>query len=138
LERSLVFVKPDGVKRGLIGEVISRFEKKGFKIIGMKMIQFTKELADKHYEEHINKPFYPNLLKYILKGPVVVFVVEGKDCVQIIRKMMGATKPTDALPGTIRGDFANNITENIIHGSDSIERAKKEIKLFFKDNELFA
>ena len=138
MERSLVFVKPDGVKRGLIGEVISRFEKKGFKIIGMKMIQFTKELADKHYEEHINKPFYPNLLKYILKGPVVVFVVEGKDCVQIIRKMMGATKPTDALPGTIRGDFANNITENIIHGSDSIERAKKEIKLFFKDNELFA
>ena len=138
MERSLVFVKPDAVKRGLIGEVISRFEKKGFKIIGMKMIQFTKELADKHYEEHINKPFYPNLLKYILKGPVVVFVVEGKDCVQIIRKMMGATKPTDALPGTIRGDFANNITENIIHGSDSIERAKKEIKLFFKDNELFA
>ena len=138
MERSLVFVKPDAVKRGLIGEVISRFEKKGFKILGIKMIQFTKELSDKHYEEHINKPFYPNLLKYILKGPVVVFVVEGKDCVQIIRKMMGATKPTDALPGTIRGDFANNITENIIHGSDSIERAKKEIKLFFKDNELFA
>ena len=137
MERSLVFVKPDAVKRGLIGEVISRFEKKGFKIIGIKMIQFTKELSDKHYEEHINKPFYPNLLKYILLGPVVVFVVEGKDCVQIIRQMMGATKPTDALPGTIRGDFANDVTQNIIHGSDSIERAKKEIKLFFKDNELF-
>jgi len=137
VERSLVFVKPDAVKRGLIGEVISRFEKKGFKIIGIKMIQFTKELSDKHYEEHINKPFYPNLLKYILLGPVVVFVVEGKDCVQIIRQMMGATKPTDALPGTIRGDFANDVTQNIIHGSDSIERAKKEIKLFFKDNELF-
>ena len=137
MERSLVFVKPDGVKRGLIGEVISRFEKKGFKIIGIKMIQFTKELSDKHYEEHINKPFYPNLLKYILTGPVVVFVVEGKDCVQIIRQMMGATKPTDALPGTIRGDFANDVTQNIIHGSDSIERAKKEIKLFFKDKELF-
>ena len=137
MERSLVFVKPDGVKRGLIGQVISRFEKKGFKIIGIKMIQFTKELSDKHYEEHINKPFYPNLLKYILTGPVVVFVVEGKDCVQIIRQMMGATKPTDALPGTIRGDFANDVTQNIIHGSDSIERAKKEIKLFFKDKELF-
>jgi len=137
VERSLVFVKPDGVKRGLIGQVISRFEKKGFKIIGIKMIQFTKELSDKHYEEHINKPFYPNLLKYILTGPVVVFVVEGKDCVQIIRQMMGATKPTDALPGTIRGDFANDVTQNIIHGSDSIERAKKEIKLFFKDKELF-
>ena len=137
MERSLVFVKPDGVKRGLIGEVISRFEKKGFKIIGIKMIQFTKELSDKHYEEHINKPFYPNLLKYIVSGPVVVFVVEGENCVQIIRQMMGATSPIDALPGTIRGDYANNVTENIIHGSDSVERAKKEIRLFFKDNELF-
>lgn len=135
-ERTLLFVKPDGVRRGLVGEIIGRFERKGLKLVGLKMLQVTPELAKKHYEEHVNKPFYPELEQFILSGPIVAMVLEGNDVVALTRAMMGKTKHTEATPGTIRGDFAFSTTENLIHGSDSPERAAIEIANFFKPEEL--
>src|SRR5688572_6703857 len=126
-DRTLLFVKPDGVKRKLVGEIISRLERKGLKLVGLKMLQFTQELARKHYEEHVNKGFYPELETFVLSGPVVLMVWEGDDIIELTRTMMGKTKHAEAAPGTIRGDFAYNFTENLIHGSDSLERAKIEI-----------
>jgi nucleoside-diphosphate kinase len=135
-ERTLIFVKPDGVKRGLVGEIISRFEKKGLRLKGVKMLTFTRELARKHYEEHVSKPFYPELEQFVLSGPVVAMVLEGDDVVALTRAMMGKTKHTEAASGTIRGDFAFSTTENLVHGSDSPERAKIEIANFFTEAEL--
>jgi nucleoside-diphosphate kinase len=135
-QRTLIFVKPDGVRRGLVGEIISRFERKGLRIVAMKMLRFTPELARKHYEEHVNKPFYPALEQFILSGPVVAMVLEGEDVVELTRTMMGKTKHTEAAPGTIRGDFAFSTTENLIHGSDSPERAAIEIANFFTTEEI--
>jgi nucleoside-diphosphate kinase len=135
-QRTLIFVKPDGVRRGLVGEIISRFERKGLRIVAMKMLRFTTELARKHYEEHVNKPFYPALEQFILSGPVVAMVLEGEDVVELTRTMMGKTKHTEAAPGTIRGDFAFSTTENLIHGSDSPERAAIEIANFFTPEEI--
>jgi nucleoside-diphosphate kinase len=135
-QRTLIFVKPDGVRRGLVGEIISRFERKGLRIVAMKMLRFTPELARKHYEEHVNKPFYPALEQFILSGPVVAMVLEGEDVVELTRTMMGKTKHTEAAPGTIRGDFAFSTTENLIHGSDSPERAAIEIANFFTPEEI--
>lgn len=135
-ERTLIFVKPDGVRRGLVGEIVARFERKGLRIVGMKMLRFTPELAQKHYEEHVKKPFYPGLEQFVLSGPVVAMVLEGNDVVAMTRAMMGKTKHTEAAPGTIRGDFAFSTTENLIHGSDSPERAQVEIANFFKPEEL--
>lgn len=135
-ERTLLFVKPDGVRRGLIGEIVSRFERKGLRIVAMKMLRFTKELARKHYEEHVNKPFYPPLEEFILSGPVVAMIVEGEDVVELTRLMMGKTKHTEALPGTIRGEFAATTRENLIHGSDSPQRAAVEIANFFTEDEI--
>lgn len=135
-ERTLIFVKPDGVRRGLVGEIVARFERKGLKLVAMKMLKFTKELARKHYEEHVEKPFYPGLEEFVLSGPVVAMVLEGDDVVTMTRAMMGKTKHTEAAPGTIRGDFAFSTTENLIHGSDSPERAKIEIANFFTEAEL--
>ncbi len=135
-QRTLIFVKPDGVRRGLVGEIISRFERKGLRIVAMKMLRFTPELARKHYEEHVNKPFYPALEKFILSGPVVAMVLEGEDVVELTRAMMGKTKHTEAAPGTIRGDFAYTTTENLVHGSDSPERAAIEIANFFTPEEI--
>ncbi len=135
-ERTLIFVKPDGVKRGLVGEIIGRFEKKGLRLVGLKMVTFTKEMARKHYEEHVEKPFYPELEEFVLSGPVVAMVLEGKDVVNMTRAMMGKTRHTEALPGTIRGDFAFSTTENLIHGSDSPERGQIEIANFFTEAEL--
>lgn len=137
-ERTLVFVKPDGVRRGLVGEIIGRFERKGLRIVGLKMLTFTKELARKHYDEHVEKPFFPELEEFVLSGPVVAMVLEGADVVTMSRAMMGKTKHTEAAPGTIRGDFAFSTTENLIHGSDSPERAKIEIANFFSEDELTA
>src|SRR5205807_9883645 len=136
MERTLIIVRPGGVQRGLIGDVISRFERRGLKIIGMKLIQITPELAEQHYGVHKGKPFYPGLVKHITSGPVVVAVVEGPKAISVVRTTMGATNAAEAIPGTIRGDYALEIGFNIIHGSDGPETAAQEINLFFKPEEL--
>ena len=135
-ERPLLFIKPDGVRRGLVGEVISRLERRGLRLVGLKMLRMNRDLAHRHYEEHVNKPFYPGLEEFILSGPIVAMVVEGDDVVEMTRTMMGKTKHTEAAPGTIRGDLAFSTTQNIIHGSDSPTRAQVEIANFFKEDEL--
>jgi len=138
MERTFVMVKPDGVKRGLIGEVIKRIEQKGLKIVAMKMIEISKELAEKHYAEHKEKPFFQNLISYITSGPVVAMVVEGKEAVKVMRNLVGKTNPIEASPGTIRGDFAMDIGRNVVHASDSIESAEREISLFFSKEEILS
>ncbi len=130
-DRTFVMVKPDGVQRGLIGEIIRRFEKKGIKIAALKMMVITPELAAKHYAEHQGKSFFAGLVNFITSGPVVAIVLEGENVVPIVRAMIGATNPQEAASGTIRGDFAFTIDKNIIHGSDSPESALREIGLFF-------
>lgn len=135
-ERTLVLIKPDGVKRELIGEILSRFEKRSFTIIALKMIRMSDKLAEMHYEEHLSKPFFPELKKFITSGPIVAAVIESENVIAVVRKMMGETRFADAGPGTIRGDFAYSTTENIIHGSDSKKSADREISLFFNENEL--
>ena len=136
-ERTFVALKPDAVKRGLMGKIIERFENKGFKIIGMKMLQVTNEIAEKHYEEHIGKPFYPSLVKYITSGPIVAMVVQGIDAVASVRQLVGATNPLNADVGTIRADFAQVMQYNVIHASDSVESGKREIGIYFKPEEIF-
>ncbi|MEW8976605.1 MAG: nucleoside-diphosphate kinase, partial [Exiguobacterium sp.] len=123
---------PDGVERGLIGEIIGRIERKGFIIREMKMMNVTEELAKAHYEEHAEKPFFGELVTFLTSGPVVALRVEGADVVAVSRLMIGKTKPLEAAPGTIRGDFANTMSENVIHGSDSIESAERELGLWFQ------
>jgi nucleoside-diphosphate kinase len=132
-QRTLVLVKPDGVRKGLIGEIISRLEKKGLKIAAMRMLQMDKTLARKHYAVHDGKPFFAGLVDFITSGPVVAVVVEGDKSVEVVRKLMGETDPVKAAPGTIRGDYGLDIGENLIHGSDSEENARTEIALFFPD-----
>ncbi|XP_072960674.1 nucleoside diphosphate kinase 1 [Typha angustifolia] len=133
MEQTFIMIKPDGVQRGLIGEIISRFEKKGFYLKGMKLMNVERSFAEKHYADLATKPFFPGLVDYIVSGPVVAMVWEGKDVVLTGRKIIGATKPSDAAPGTIRGDLAVEVGRNIIHGSDSIESARKEIALWFPE-----
>ncbi len=130
-QRTLVLVKPDGVKKGLIGEIISRLERKGLKIAAMRMLQMDEALARKHYAVHDGKPFFAGLVEFITSGPIVAVVVEGDKVVEVVRKLMGETDPVKAAPGTIRGDYGLEIGENLIHGSDSDENAQKEIALFF-------
>lgn len=136
VERTLILVKPDGVRRGLSGEIIGRLERKGLRLRGLKMLRFTGELSDRHYAEHVSKGFYPELKAFITSGPVVAMVIEGDQAVGLCRTMMGATKFTEAAPGTIRGDYAFSFTENLVHGSDSAESAKREIALYFADHEI--
>jgi nucleoside-diphosphate kinase len=131
LERTLILVKPDGVRRGLIGEVVSRFERLGFRILELKMMVIDQSLASEHYAEHVGKPFYGDLVSYITSGPVVAVALEGESAVEIVRKVMGTTNAAAAAPGTLRGDFAVGITENLVHGSDSPESAARELGLFF-------
>lgn len=131
IQSTFVMVKPDGVRRGLIGEVISRFEHKGFAIREMKHFTMGRDLAEEHYGEHRDKAFFRELVEFIISGPVVAMRVEGVDAVAGARQIMGATNPIDAAPGSIRGDFATLIGENIVHGSDSVESANRELKLFF-------
>jgi len=138
MNRTFAMVKPDGVEKGLVGEIISRFEKKGLKIVALKIMKITPELAEKHYGEHKGKPFFADLVNFITSGPVAAMVLEGENVILTVRTMMGATNPQDAAPGTIRGDFALTIDENIIHGSDSPESAMREIGLFFKEEEIVA
>lgn len=135
-ERSFIMVKPDGVHRGLVAEIIKRFESKGYKLVGIKVIVPSKDLASKHYEEHNGKPFYPKLVDFLSSGPCVAMVWEGRDVIAYGRTMIGATKPSASAPGTIRGDFAIEMGRNIIHGSDSIESAQQEISLWFSAKEL--
>jgi nucleoside-diphosphate kinase len=135
LERTFIMLKPDAVQRGLIGTIITRFEQRGLKLVAMKLIQMSEELAHRHYAEHKGKSFYGGLVKHITSGPVVPMVVEGDNAVAVVRAMMGATDPQDSAPGTIRGDFALQLGKNIIHGADSRESAEREIKLFFEESE---
>lgn len=135
METTLVLIKPDGVRRRLIGEIVRRFEAKGLEIRAMKLMKMSGELADKHYEEHVTKGFYGELKDFMTGGPLVALAVAGPDAVSLVRKMMGATKPADSAPGTIRGDFALVVTENLVHGSDSVESAKRELGLWFSDAE---
>ncbi|MGI1804771.1 nucleoside-diphosphate kinase [Exiguobacterium sp. TDN 0502] len=132
MEQTFLMVKPDGVERGLIGEIIGRIERKGFIIREMKMMNVMEELAKAHYEEHAEKPFFGELVTFLTSGPVVALRVEGADVVAVSRLMIGKTKPLEAAPGTIRGDFANTMSENVIHGSDSVESAKRELALWFQ------
>jgi len=136
VERSLIILKPDAVQRRLIGRIIRRFEDKGLVVIGMKLIQITRELAERHYAPHKGKPFYPGLIDYITGGPVVVMVLQGDRCIEISRTLMGKTFGYEAAPGTIRGDFGASRTYNLVHGSDSPESAATEIALYFTDEEL--
>ena len=136
MQRTFLAIKPDGVQRALIGKVISRLEEKGFKLVAMKFMQVKKKLAEKHYGEHKEKPFFGGLVGFITSGPIVAMVWEGKDVINTARKLMGKTNPLEAELGTIRGDFGIDIGRNIVHGSDSEESASREIGLFFKEDEL--
>jgi nucleoside-diphosphate kinase len=136
MERTLVLIKPDGVARGLSGRIIHRFEQRGFKILALKMIQLTQEQAALHYQEHKDRPFFDRLIHFITSGPVIALILQGENTIKLVRAMMGSTNPLDALPGTIRGDFATEMAYNVVHGSDSLTSAEREIKLFFKDCEI--
>jgi nucleoside-diphosphate kinase len=137
MQRTLVLVKPDGVQRGLIGAVIARLERRGLKLIGLKMMRVSPELAGRHYEEHQGKPFYDGLISFITSSPVVAMVWEGREAVTVVRSLMGSTDPLKAAPGTIRGDLALDLGMNLIHGSDSLARAETETALFFRADELY-
>lgn len=136
MEKTLILVKPDGVQRSLIGELIGRFERRGLKLVGMKFIQMSRELAEEHYAVHKGRPFYDSLVQYIISGPVVAMVWEGKDAIAAARATMGVTNPVLAAPGTIRGDLGMEIGRNLVHGSDSVENSAKEVSLFFQEAEL--
>jgi len=133
-----VIIKPDGVQRGLIGQIVTRFERRGLRIAGMKLIQIDKALAGRHYAIHKGKPFYEPLIHYITSSPVVVMVLEGNDAIEIARRTMGATKPAEAAPGTIRADFGLEIGRNLVHGSDGPDTAAFEVPLFFAEDELLS
>jgi len=136
IQKTFLMVKPDGVQRSIIGEVISRFEKKGFQLVGAKLMHISQELAETHYGEHKEKAFFGELVKFITSGPVFAMVWEGENVISVSRQMVGKTNPQEALPGTIRGDYGLIVDKNIIHGSDSPESAVREIGLFFNESEL--
>ena len=136
MERTLVLVKPDGVQRGLIGEVIGRLERRGLKLVGMKLMQVDNALARQHYGEHVDRPFFPGLVEFITSSPVVAMAWEAENAVEAVRNTMGQTNPTASPPGTIRGDLALDIGRNLVHGSDSPESAQRELALFFTGAEL--
>ncbi|ADL12973.1 nucleoside-diphosphate kinase [Acetohalobium arabaticum] len=136
MEQTFFMIKPDGTRRNLVGEIISRIEKKGLEIKAMKMMQISNRLAKKHYAEHIDKPFFSDLKEFITSGPVVAMVVEGPGAIKIVRRMMGQTDPAESTPGSIRGDYALSIDRNVVHGSDSPESAEREIDLFFSEDEI--
>ena len=136
MERTLIIVKPDGVQRGLIGEVVNRFERRGLKIVGLKMMQVSRELAERHYGEHAGKSFFEGLVSFITSSPVVVGVLEGPNAIEITRATVGKTKPVEAAPGTIRADFGLTVGRNLVHASDGPDAARREIELFFQSDEL--
>ena len=136
-QRTLVLCKPDAVQRGVVGRIIARFERKGLKIAGMKMLAVDEELASRHYAEHLEKAFYPELRDFITSSPLIAMAIEGENAVEVVRDLMGVTNPQNAASGTIRGDFGLNLTKNLVHGSDSLASAQREIALFFEPDELF-
>ncbi len=136
MERTYIMVKPDGVQRRLVGEIIRRFETRGLRLLGLKMLVPTRETAEQHYAVHKERPFFADLVNFITSGPVVAMVWEGTDAIKLTRTMIGATKPVEALPGTIRGDFTTELQTNLVHGSDAPEAAATEIALWFKEGEL--
>ena len=136
MEKTLVRVKPDGVQRGLVGKIISRLENKGFRLAALKLMNVSRKLAEEHYGEHVDKPFFGNLVRFITSSPIVAMAIEGENAVQVVRTTMGLTNPQEASPGTIRGDFALTIGMNLIHGSDSGESAVRELDLFFGPSEI--
>jgi nucleoside-diphosphate kinase len=138
VERTLIIVKPDAVQRGLIGEIIRRFENRGLRIAGLKFMHISRELARRHYAVHEGKPFFPGLIDYITSAPVVVMALEGSQAVELARRTIGATKPVEAGAGTIRGDLGVEVGRNLVHGSDSVENAEKEVALFFSPDEVIA
>ena len=138
IERTLVLIKPDGVQRGLSGEIISRFEKTGLKIIAIKLMSISEDKASQHYAEHTGKPFYGGLVEFITSSPVVAMAFEGTDAISLVRKQMGSTNPNEATPGSIRGDYAADIGRNLVHGSAASEDAERELKLFFSSEELLS
>lgn len=136
VERTLIIVKPDGVRRGLVGEVISRFERKGFRIVGLKMMRLSRERAEQLYSPHRDKDFFEGLINFMTSGPIVAMAIEGESAVSIARTMVGATSPLEALPGTIRGDLSLSLRENVVHASDSPPEAERELKVIFGPEEL--
>lgn len=136
MEKTFLMVKPDGVQRSITGEIVQRFEKKGYHLVGAKLMMIPQEVAEQHYAEHKERPFFGELISFITSGPVFAMVWQGDNVIKVAREMMGKTNPTEATPGTIRGDFAVQMGMNIIHGSDSVESAEREIGLFFNQNEL--
>ena len=138
MEHTLIVIKPDAVQRGLIGQIVHRFERRGLRVTAMKFLQITKDLAQRHYAVHKGKPFYGPLVDYISSGPVVVMILEGKNAIQVARRTMGATNPVEADPGTIRADFGLEIGRNLVHGSDGPETADLEISIFFDETEIVA
>ena len=136
MQRTLVLLKPDAVQRGLMGELISRVERRGLKPVAMKMLRVSEDLARRHYAAHVDKPFFKGLIAFITSSPIAAMVWEGENAVELVRSIMGATNPMDAAPGTIRGDFAVSVGPNLIHGSDSVEAAAKEIDLFFSQDQI--
>ena len=137
MQRTLILLKPDAVQKSVAGDILARFERKGLKIVGLKMLQMDQALCDDHYAEHVTKGFYKFMSAFMMSGPIVAAAIEGHDAIKVVRTMCGATNPADALPGTVRGDYAKNIDNNIIHSSDSEESAAKEVARFFKEGELF-
>jgi len=138
VERTLVLVKPDAMHRGLAGEILSRLEKKGLKVVAMRLLQVDAELAGRHYEAHRQKPFFKGLVEFITSCPIVAIVVEGRQAIDVVRQLMGQTDSAKAAPGTIRGDLAMDLQDNLVHGSDSVESAAREIALYFKPNEILS
>jgi len=138
MERTLVLVKPDAMQRGLAGEILSRLERRGLRIAAMRMLRVDQDLASRHYAEHTEKPFYGALVEFITSSPIIAAVFEGPRAVEIVRATMGATDPRAAAPGTIRGDYAMYITQNLIHGSDSAESSEREIELFFNESDVYS
>jgi len=137
-ERTFALVKPDGVQRGLVGEIVRRFEKRGLQLVALKMVRISRQLAEEYYAEHRGKPFFPGLVEYVTSGPSVAMLWEGENAITIVRKTMGATDPVKADPGTIRADFGLSIGRNVVHGSDSAESATREAALFFEPEEILA
>lgn len=136
MEKTFSMIKPDGIQRGLVGEILQRFEKKGIKIAAMKFMMISRELAEKHYTAHKGKGFYDDLIRFITSSPVLAMVFEGEDVINIVRKLAGATSPEAAIPGTVRGDYSLDVEYNLIHASDSKESAEREISLFFREEEI--
>ena len=136
MQKTLVLLKPDAVQRGLVGELVSRLERKGLKLVGMKLVRMNDALARQHYAEHVDKPFFKGLAEFITSGPLVAMAIEGEDAICMVRTLMGETNPANAAPGTVRGDYAVSIGLNLVHGSDSPESAQRELALFFKEDEI--